>query len=137
MKRPLGIARALGTAIVLAGLTLALMSQAQVSAHASFVRGTPGPNDVLTTPPAQVDAYFAQNIRILTGQETYALWVTNAHRDQVDNNDNVLDAANPRHLTVSLPGGLGNGVYTVNWYTVSDEDGHDDSGSYNFTIRSG
>jgi methionine-rich copper-binding protein CopC len=106
------------------------------SAHASFVRGTPGPGDVLSTPPAQVDAYFAQNIRTLSGQETYALWVTDSSRNQVDNNDNTLDPANPRHLWVTLPSGLGNGVYSVNWYTVSDEDGHDDSGNYTFTIKS-
>jgi methionine-rich copper-binding protein CopC len=106
------------------------------SAHASFVRGTPGPGDVLSTAPSQIDAYFAQNIRTLSGQETYALWVTDSNRNQVDNNDNTLDPANPRHMWVTLQSGLGDGVYTVNWYTVSDEDGHDDSGSYTFTIKS-
>jgi methionine-rich copper-binding protein CopC len=105
------------------------------SAHASFVRGTPGPGDVLNTAPTQIDAYFAQNIRTLSGQETYALWVTDSNRNQMDNNDNTLDPANPRHLWVTMPGGLGNGVYTVNWYTVSDEDGHDDSGNYTFTVK--
>ena len=105
------------------------------SAHAAFVRGTPGPNDVLSTAPAQIDAYFAQNIRTLSGQETFSLWVTDANGDQVDNNDDVLDPANPRHMTVTLPGGLAAGVYTVHWYTVSDEDGDDDSGQYTFTIQ--
>jgi copper transport protein len=118
-------------------IVLTVMTAVGTSAHASFVRGTPGPGDVLSTPPSQVDAYFAQNIRTLSGQETYALWVTDSNRNQVDNNDNTLDPANPRHLWVTLPSGLGNGVYTVNWYTVSDEDGHDDSGSYSFTIKSG
>jgi methionine-rich copper-binding protein CopC len=129
------LSAALSAALILLGTGVLLVGP--VSAHASFVRGTPGPGDVLSTPPSQVDAYFAQNIRTLSGQETYALWVTDANGDQVDNNDNALDSNNPRHLTVTLPSGLGSGVYAVHWYTVSDEDGHDDSGSYNFTIWSG
>jgi methionine-rich copper-binding protein CopC len=124
-----------GVAWAISFLLMAVIATT-ASAHASFVRGTPGPGDVLSTPPTQVDAYFAQNIRTLSGQETYSLWVTDSNRNQVDNNDNTLDPANPRHLWVTLPSGLGNGVYTVNWYTVSDEDGHDDSGNYTFTIKS-
>jgi len=121
---------AMSLVVLLAGL-----GPAAVDAHASFVRGTPGPGDVLSTAPAQVDAYFAQNIRTLSGQETYALWVTDSNGNQVDNNDNALDPSNPRHMTVTLPAGLSAGVYTVHWYTVSDEDGHDDSGQYTFTIQ--
>jgi methionine-rich copper-binding protein CopC len=135
MKRPAEIARVLSRALVLAGLAFMLISQAQASAHATFVRGTPGPGDVLTAAPSQVDAYFAQNIRTLSGQETYSLWVTDSGGNQVDNNDNALDPANPRHLTVTLPNGLGNNVYAVHWFTESDEDGDDASGSYTFTIR--
>jgi methionine-rich copper-binding protein CopC len=122
-------------AILLAAIVVVLFRPAAVLAHASFVRGTPGPGDVMSTAPSQVDAYFAQNIRTLSGQETYALWVTDANGNQVDNNDNSLDPANPRHMTVTLPGGLAAGVYTVHWYTVSDEDGHDDSGQYSFTVQ--
>ena len=135
MKRPAEIARVWSRAFVLASLASILIWQAQASAHATFVRGTPGPGDVLTAAPSQVDAYFAQNIRTLSGQTTYSLWVTDAGNNQVDNNDNTLDPANPRHLTVTLPSGLGNGVYAVHWYTVSDEDGDEASGSYTFTIR--
>jgi methionine-rich copper-binding protein CopC len=118
--------------LVLSGVVLI---PAAASAHASFVRGTPGPGDVLTTMPTQVDAYFAQNIRTLSGQETYALWVTDANGNQVDNNDNTLDPNNPRHMTVTLQNGLADGVYTVHWFTVSDEDGDSDSGQYTFTIQ--
>jgi copper transport protein len=131
---PKGSGRLIAT-ISIVVLVAVLCRPPMASAHASFVHGTPGPNDALTAAPAQVDAYFAQNIRTLSGQETYALWVTDTNGNQVDNNDNTLDPANPRHLTVTLPGGLSSGVYTVHWYTVSDEDGHDDSGQYTFTIR--
>ena len=123
-------------AVVLAIAALAATSILRVglvSAHASFVHGTPGPGDTVCA-PTQVSDYFAQHIMQLSGTDTYDLWVTDANGNQVDNNDNAVDPNDTTHMTVTLPSGLGAGSYTVNWYTVSDDDGHADNGSYTFTI---
>ena len=136
MSESFGGSRWLRCALALAALALvasAALRVAQVSAHASFVKGTPGPGDTVCA-PTQISDYFAQHIMVLSGQDTYDLWVTDANDNQVDNNDNAVDPMDSTHVTVSLPDGLPNGDYTVNWYTVSADDGHEDSGSYTFTI---
>lgn len=131
-----GASRWLRYALALSALALvasAALGVGQASAHASFVKGTPGPGDTVCA-PSQVSDYFAQHIEVLTGQDTFDLWVTDSNDNQVDNNDNAIDPMDSTHMTVSLPQGLANGVYTVSWYTVSADDGHEDSGSYTFTI---
>lgn len=50
-----------------------------------------------------------------------------------------LDLNDPerKHVTVELFGNLPAGIYTVNWTSVSAEDGDADSGSYTFTVTQG
>lgn len=48
-----------------------------------------------------------------------------------------LDDPDRKHVTVQLYGMLPAGVYTVNWSSVSAEDGDPDSGSYTFTVAGG
>jgi methionine-rich copper-binding protein CopC len=48
-----------------------------------------------------------------------------------------LQDPNRKHVTVALYGNLPAGVYTVNWTSVSAEDGDPDSGSYTFTVAGG
>jgi methionine-rich copper-binding protein CopC len=48
-----------------------------------------------------------------------------------------LQDPNRKHVTVQLYGMLPSGVYTVNWSSVSAEDGDPDSGSYTFTVAGG
>ncbi|MGH2547885.1 MAG: copper resistance CopC family protein [Thermomicrobiales bacterium] len=48
-----------------------------------------------------------------------------------------LEDANRKHVTVALFGNLPAGAYTVNWTSVSAEDGDPDSGSYTFTVSGG
>lgn len=48
-----------------------------------------------------------------------------------------LQDPNRKHVTVQLFGMLPAGVYTVNWNSVSAEDGDPDSGSYTFTVAGG
>jgi methionine-rich copper-binding protein CopC len=56
----------------------------------------------------------------------------NAAPAQIDLND-----PNRKHVTVELYGALPAGVYTVNWSSISAEDGDPDSGSYAFTVTQG
>jgi methionine-rich copper-binding protein CopC len=101
-------------------------------AHAKFDHGTPGPGDVLSTAPTIIDAYFAEDIVKQAG--TYGLAVMDASGNQVDHQDTVLDDANRRHMTVTLPSNLAPGDYTVKWWTVSDEDGDAASDTFTFSV---
>src|SRR5829696_5638506 len=56
----------------------------------------------------------------------------NAAPAQIDLND-----PNRKHVTVELYGALPAGIYTVNWSSISAEDGDPDSGSYTFTVTQG
>src|SRR5205823_5670626 len=123
-----------GIAVVLLCSTAMLASPAGVSAHAKFVLGTPNDGDVLSAAPSQIDAYFAEDI--VKQQGTYGLSVSDQNGNEVDNQDTVLDDVDRRHMTVTLQSGLADGVYTVHWWTVSDEDGDAASGDYSFTIAS-
>mgnify|MGYP001251468129 CR=1 FL=1 len=120
--------------LALAVLVLVVSQRATVSAHAYFLNGTPNDGDVLSAAPAQIDAFFAEDIVKQAG--TYGLAVSDPNGNQVDNQDTVLDDSNRRHLTVTLQSGLSDGTYDVHWWTVSDEDGDAASGDYHFTINS-
>ena len=126
-----GFARA-GAMLVIGLLALTLRA-APALAHATFTHGTPGPNQTVCN-PTLVDDYFAQHIVVSSTEQTYDLWVTNSSGNQVDNNDNAVDPNDHTHMTVSLPPNLPSGTYTVNWSTLSDDDGDQASGSYNFTV---
>jgi copper transport protein len=108
--------------------------RASVSAHALFLWGIPDNGAVVATAPAQLDAYFAENIVRQSG--TYGLKVTNSAGTEVDNQDTAIDDTDRRHMTVTLQSGLGPDTYTVHWWTVSDEDGDAAAGDYSFTISS-
>src|SRR5690242_9239006 len=84
---------------------------ATVSAHALFLWGVPDNGPVVSTAPAQLDAYFAEDIVRQSG--TYGLKVTDSNGNEVDNQDTVIDDNNRRHMTVTLQSGLGADTYNV------------------------
>lgn len=120
-------------AMLVVGLLVLALRTAPAFAHATFTHGTPGPNQTICA-PTLVDDYFAQHIVVSSTEQTYDLWVTDSNGNQVDNNDDAVDPADHTHMTVSLPSNLPSGSYTVNWSTLSDDDGDQASGSYTFTV---
>jgi cell division septation protein DedD len=60
----------------------------------------------------------------------------NASGAQVDNKDGAIDLDDLDHKTyvLTLPE-LPPGTYTVEWASLSDEDGENDEGSFSFTIQ--
>jgi methionine-rich copper-binding protein CopC len=105
------------------------------SAHAEPERAIPPINGTVESSPAKVEIWFSQEVKADGNKIT----VTGPDGATVDLGDANVDLNDPTHthVTVSLAPNLPSGVYTVNWVSVSEEDGDADHGDYTFTIAGG
>lgn len=99
---------------------------AAASAHAVLLRATPSSSQTLAEAPAQVQLLFSEPIDPVFSD----VRVQDASGQRVDAGDSHLDPGNDQLLVASLRPGLGAGVYTVNWRSLSAIDVHADDGQY-------
>jgi copper resistance protein C len=120
--------RGLGAAVV--GLSLLLASSTQAFAHARYERSEPPSGSMVDGQPFVLKAYFSQE---LTSKST--IRVIDSNGAQVDLADGRVDLDDPdrKLMVVSLPA-LPEGVYTVEWGSVSAEDGDPDTGTFAFGV---
>jgi copper resistance protein C len=122
--------RSLATAVaMLAALALA---PDVVSAHAEPESATPAIGGTVTQLPAQVEVVFSQEV-VRQGEDS-SITVIDAAGTNVTTGPSEVDDANRRIIRVGLQSNLPNGVYTVQWRTISANDGDTASGSFVFTI---
>ncbi len=114
--------------VLLAGLA----SQATASAHARYDHGTPGPGQVLSTAPAQVDIYTTEELRKSAGANL--ITVTDSAGKQVQIGQATVDDSDRKHFSVGLNPSLAGGRYVVDFTTLSDDDGDTDHGRYAFYV---
>jgi methionine-rich copper-binding protein CopC len=119
-------AHAVLTAIVTA-VVLQVALAATAFAHAELVSAEPGPDAVVSSVPAELEARFSQDLDPSRGQI-----------DVLDGDGDRLARGGPatgevRTMTVALPP-LENGRYTVRWTSYSAEDQELARGSYEFTV---
>lgn len=119
-------------AIVAAMLVLGVLSAGRVSAHAELDRSNPEANATVKGSPAQIEIWFTEEIA-----EGSKIEVANAAGDKATAGDAKLDLFDPdrKHLTVELKPNLPDGVYTVDWTSISAEDGDTESGTFTFAIE--
>ena len=115
----------------LAAAAAALVAVTLVFAHAEPVRVSPGDGAVLNSPPLEIVFEMSQEMARQEGQND--IDVFDASGNEITTIAAVIDNANRRRLSVALPSGLEPGEYTVEWKTLSSEDGDPDSGSTSFT----
>lgn len=115
----------------LAAAAAALVAVTLVFAHAEPVRVSPGDGAVLNEAPIEIVFEMSQEMARQEGQND--IDVFDAAGNEVTTIAAVIDNANRTMLTVSLPSNLAPGAYTVEWKTLSAEDGDPDSGSTTFT----
>jgi methionine-rich copper-binding protein CopC len=117
-------------------LVIAILGGTRVSgtaqAHASYVRSEPGAGAVVSTPPAQVEIWVAQDLFRRQGENW--IRVTGPDGAEVQAGEATIDDDDRRHLTVALQPSLTPGEYTVTFRTLSAEDGDDDEDSFTFTL---
>ena len=116
---------------LLAG-AVALASAGLALAHAAYVRSEPGTGAVIATAPTQVVIWFEQDMFRRAGAN--GIEVLGPDGAAVTAGDAAIDDDDRRQLSVPLAADLAPGEYTVNWHTLSAEDGDDAEGSFTFTL---
>ncbi|MBV9668234.1 MAG: copper resistance protein CopC [Nitrososphaeraceae archaeon] len=89
-------------------------------AHAFTIKSDPSPSQSLPKSPSKVDVYFSEPVDIRYSK----LMVIDASGKQVDNKDQHYINGDQTTLSVTLPGDLKDGVYTVSSKVLSAADGH-------------
>ncbi len=105
-----------------------------VAAHSGLVRSQPSDGASLESSPAQVTAWFSEEL----DSQTSNIRVFDAQDRQVDNGDGSVDLNDLDHLSmvVSLPP-LPAGIYSVRWTAASAEDGDATEGEFTFKVTGG
>jgi copper transport protein len=116
--------------LCIAGLTVlvacATLVPGTVSAHALLRRATPSTGQTLGQAPTEVRLLFSEPL-----DPTFSrVRVLNQSGAQVDRGDGRVDPSDEYELVATLPPGLPNGVYTVDWRSLSTIDVHPDFGTY-------
>ena len=114
-------------------VTLTLLNPAPrlASAHARYDRSDPAAESVVAVAPPQLRVWFTQEL-VTQGSR---LEVVDASGNRVDAGDSRVDLNDPdRKLMLVSLNPLADGVYTVNWRSVSAEDGDDADGSFRFGV---
>jgi copper transport protein len=109
------------------GLLLVLLSlPGAVEAHALLRRATPPTGQTLPRAPSEVRLLFSEPL-----DPTFSrVRVLDPSGRAVDKGDARVDPEDEYELVASLPDGLPNGVYTVDWRSLSTIDVHPDFGTY-------
>lgn len=126
MKRPISIGL-----IIMLLLSMALFSVA--SAHADLESSDPAAGANLSAAPAKVTLVFSEEI---SDKETESFFnVTDEAGATVGTGK--LDNTDLDHQTLSgtLKAGLGDGVYTVTWQTITPDDNGKSEGSFKFGVN--
>lgn len=124
---------AFGVALI---VVVAVLSSADLLAHAQYIRSEPSDGSSVVQSPERVTAWFGGELDV-SGS---SISVFDAQGHQINTVEGSVDLNDPDHasMIVSLPPGLAPGLYTVRWVAVSDTDGHEGHeirGSFLFTVR--
>lgn len=119
-------------AIFAAMLVLGILTAGRVAAHAELDRSNPEAGSTVSGSPDQVEIWFTEEIA-----EGSTISVADASGASATAAEAKLDLFDPdrKHLTVELAPNLPDGVYTVEWTSISAEDGDTESDSFTFTIE--
>jgi methionine-rich copper-binding protein CopC len=130
MKKRLSFGLLVGVALAVGLVLLGRASPA--FAHADYESSTPAKDEVVASPPAQLDAYFTQELARQEGR--YFLRVFNEQETQVSQGDGTIDDLDRTHMFTTLQPDLPAGRYIVRWATLSDEDVEADEGAFCFYV---
>lgn len=119
-------------AAIAASLILGILTAGGVSAHAELDRSNPEAGATVQGSPNQVEIWFTEEIAKGSTIEVVDASGTTATAAEAE-----LDLFDPdrKHLTVELKPNLPDGTYTVDWTSISAEDGDSESDSFTFTIE--
>lgn len=119
--------------LVMIAALAALAIPASVSGHAGYESSTPDRDEVVQTAPPQVDVFFTQEV--FRQQGSNYVRVFNDSGDQVSEGDGVIDDDDRTHISADMAADVPAGRYIVQWKTLSDIDGEEDSGAFCFYVQ--
>jgi methionine-rich copper-binding protein CopC len=111
-------------------VAMIVLSTAGVSAHAQYKSSDPPANGTVQKAPAQVAITFSEETDPLKsgGSVADASGTTVSTGFKVDLNQRT-------NMTIDLKPNLPNGVYTVKWNTLTDDDNAMANGTFTFTVQ--
>ena len=113
---------ALVAALMLAGTTSAF-------AHAEFVKSSPGPDSIVTS-PTEIDLTFSEGINLkFSGAK-----LSDSMKMTLETGPATLAKGGDTTLVIPVTTPLAAGEYVVAWHNLS-KDGHKSKGSFKFTVK--
>jgi methionine-rich copper-binding protein CopC len=110
-----------------------LIASPRAYAHAELTQSTPEANSVQTVAPTEVFLRFSQPLDASGSRFT----VTGPDGTPVNQGDSQVVATDQTSMSVLLLPNLADGVYSVQWTSLSAEDGDESTGSFTFTVATG
>lgn len=133
VRKQLGVSVSAGICGVLL-LALVALQPGEAAAHAGLDHSVPAHNDVLEESPEQVDLFFEGEVVKREGL-TFVRVFDPTDEQQVSVGDGTVDDDDRTHIFATLPRGLPDGQYVVQWTATSDEDGETVSGAFCFYVN--
>ena len=99
-----------------------------VWSHAIVIEESPAPNSKSDISPKEVKIVFGSSI----DRDMASIRVIDNNQQEVDLKA-VKYSENQKEISMELPN-LENGMYTVEYYAISSNDGHPIQGTYRFTV---
>lgn len=110
-------------------LAVALLAPGIASAHAYMVSSDPPAGSTVKTAPSQITVHFAEDVN----PQGSAIIIYDVSGKQVSTAPAQVSRSDEKTMTVPVAGD-GDGVYLVEWHTVSASDGDPDIGAFTFTV---
>jgi copper transport protein len=120
----------IGITSLLLSLTFFPSGIPEAYAHAFTIKSDPSPSQSLPASPSKVDVFFSEPVDLRYS----TVKVLDMSGKQVDNKDPRNINGDPASLSVTLPSGLKDGIYTVSTKVLSATDGHVVDNAFVFAI---
>ncbi len=130
MAKPVPTSLVASLVVWISAAILGLVLVVTVFAHAQPQTVKPGSGAVLNQAPSQIEMTMTETMA--RQGDANDIDVFDASGKEVTVVSAVIDNADRRKLSVPLPSDLAPGAYTVNWKTLSADDGDAANGSYTF-----
>jgi LPXTG-motif cell wall-anchored protein len=119
-------------------LLLSAVFAAPAGAHARLVSSNPSAGATLSSQPTTVNVTYGEETS-LTKSTLQVFYQKDAASPQVqaDNDDGQVNVNDRTKAGVTLKPGLGAGIYTVKWHTLTEDDNGQADGTFTFTVTGG
>src|SRR5438874_2841401 len=118
-------------------MTGTVSAHSTIPAHAKVNKAIPAIGSTVSQAPTTVTVFTLENINPDPNKSN--LFVYSPAGDLISQGNATVSLTNPREMSITIKPDKANlnGVYVVQWKTVSAEDGDPDQGAFVFTVNTG